>query len=265
MVQAKGCRVSKVDIRDYKVRAGAVQLPSKYILSHPQKIKHQGSVNSCVAHAVSSILEYHDKGRHKLSTNFIYGFYDDNEFGMYLRDACEVVQKYGDMLESECPGNYEKPMAHRIFASQVNDSNIKNGYPYHVESYFACPTYKDIKYAIYNYGPVLGALRWYDDYEDNNGYITFNKASGMGHHAIVIYGWDETGFWCQNSWGTSFGRLGNFHIDYDQNLVAEARAFIDYDNNQDDENLVVPSQVLPKPVYKFANSILNAWNRSKLD
>jgi hypothetical protein len=40
---------------------------------------------------------------------------DDYEMGMYLRDACDIVRNYGDVLDSKCPGNYEKPMAHRIF------------------------------------------------------------------------------------------------------------------------------------------------------
>ena len=263
MSYAKGCRLSKTDVRDYRVRAGAgIVLPDKFMLKHPQKIKQQGSVNSCVAHATSSILEYHDKGQHTLSTNFIYGFMDDHEMGMYLRDACDIVRNYGDVLDSECPGNYEKPMAHRIFQSFINDSNINNAYPYHIESYFSCATYRDIKYAIYKYGPVLGALRWYDDcWYDYDGNVHFDQNSAMGYHAIVIYGWDETGFWCQNSWGVKWGKQGNFHIDYADNLIAEARAFIDYDNNKDDTNLEVPT--IPKPIAKLSNKILNAWNKTK--
>jgi hypothetical protein len=44
---------------------------------------------------MSTILEYFDKGRNNLSTNFIYGLQKElcsNETkGMYLRDACKIV------------------------------------------------------------------------------------------------------------------------------------------------------------------------------
>jgi hypothetical protein len=36
MSYAKGCRLSKTDVRDYKVRAGAgITLPNRFMLNHP--------------------------------------------------------------------------------------------------------------------------------------------------------------------------------------------------------------------------------------
>jgi hypothetical protein len=36
MSYAKGCRLSKTDVRDYRVRAGAgIVLPDKFMLKHP--------------------------------------------------------------------------------------------------------------------------------------------------------------------------------------------------------------------------------------
>jgi hypothetical protein len=36
----------------------------------------------------------------------------------------------------------------------------------------------------------------------------------LGGHAFLIVGYDQTGFWIQNSWGTSWGNTGFAHLDY---------------------------------------------------
>ena len=90
-VLSLGCKLSPVDLRDYKICAGA-QLPDSFELDFSDiKVKNQGSVSSCVAHAMSTILEYHAHSNYQLSTNFIYGIrkalYNQQGKGMYLRDA----------------------------------------------------------------------------------------------------------------------------------------------------------------------------------
>ena len=255
-----GCLLSEIDVRDYTINSKNAQLPARFELPKYQKVKDQGNVGSCVAHALSSILEYHDRGQHKLSTNFIYGFQQSNISGMTLRDACDIAKKHGDMLESECPGNYERPNAHTYFQSYVNSSNINNGYHFRIASYYKCAVYKDIKYGIYKYGPVLATIKWPNNYKiDLQGnLIPTNKNEQFSYHAVVIYGWDETGFLCQNSWGKFWGKLGYFHIRYQDNLIAEARAIVDYDNPKDDA-LVAPTPVMPKYVYHLVNKVRNLF------
>ena len=71
-----GCKPSPKDLRDYKIANLSqrnITYPEHFILDNLPQIKNQTTVNSCVAHAMSSILEYHDKSVHTLSTNFIYG------------------------------------------------------------------------------------------------------------------------------------------------------------------------------------------------
>lgn len=69
-----GCLPAKVDLRDYKMTVGAVVLPEEFVCEdYASRIKNQKSVNSCVAHSMSTILEHHSKNEYALSTNFIYG------------------------------------------------------------------------------------------------------------------------------------------------------------------------------------------------
>ena len=112
-----GALKPKVDKRDYRIVAGASELPDFYMCEDLPPVKNQRSVSSCVAHATSSILEVFNKketGKFvPLSTNFIYGMqgvaFSRLEGGMYLRDACKIVKEYGDATEQSVGGNVEQP------------------------------------------------------------------------------------------------------------------------------------------------------------
>lgn len=255
-----GCKLSKFDLRDYKIKARAVQLPVSYYLPQYSRIKDQGTVGSCVAHATSSVLEYYDKGHSALSTNFIYGFQNRMSGGMYLKDACKIAQQYGDMLEADCPGNVEVPMCHQKYLTAAADkTKMDKASRYRIQSYFNCNTDDDIKYAIMNYGPCIAALRWYDGFSASSltGNLTVNCSGSMCYHCIMIYGWDETGFWCQNSWGRNWGKEGIFHIKYSDNLIAEAKALVDCINTNE-LNVVMPKTNKVLDIfYKGVNCVLN--------
>jgi N-acetylmuramoyl-L-alanine amidase/Papain family cysteine protease len=51
-----------------------------------------------------------------------------------------------------------------------------------------------------------------------NGVIEMGETR-LGGHAFAIVGYDEQGFWLQNSWGTTWGRKGFAHLTYDDWLA----------------------------------------------
>ena len=239
-----GGKPPKRDIRDYKLAKFICPLPESFSLSNLPRVKDQENVRSCVAHAMSSIMEYFEQGKTDLSTNFIYGIQKKicgySGTGMYLQNACKIAQKYGDMLEKDCPGNDEVPVCCKKAEKAFADKNKSNtAYVYKVKNYFNCKDFDDIKKAIYRYGPVLGSVKWYDDYQcDKNGVLfrDSTKKSNYGYHTIMIYGWTKEGFLCQNSWGENWGNKGRFILPYSIPL-AEAKGFADADNNM---NIIVP-------------------------
>ena len=266
-----GCIFSNYDSRDYKLVAEAVMnsdLPNEFVLEQIGDVKNQKSVGSCVAHAMSTILEYHAHYYNKeLSTNFIYGIqkelFDRDGRGMILRDACSIVQKYGDMLEIDCPGNDEVPECHEIASNAFNDTNkVSRAYNYHIKSYYSCNSIDDIKYALINHGPVLGALEWYKEYKVNDkGILTGNPTTYSGGHAVVIYGYNEDGFICQNSWGKMWGKKGTFIVPYDIQF-REARGIVDYENVIDDDIKKPLSGFLWNFIYKIINFVVNLFSKS---
>ena len=79
-----GAIYSGVDVRDYKMvcASGGVELPEEFELK-TVRIKNQGSVGSCVAHALSSIVEYYNADQcgdtTEMSTGYIYGNSSESE------------------------------------------------------------------------------------------------------------------------------------------------------------------------------------------
>lgn len=267
-----GCLPEKKDIRDYKLKAGvisAADLPEEFTFDVEVPVKNQGTVNSCVAHAMSSILESYTED--DLSTNFIYGtqkmLYGHEGEGMYLRDACATALKYGDMKYEDCPGNIEVPDCYESAEATFKVPEKKEAaYYYRINRYFTCNSPAEIKYAIYNYGPVLAALNWsYSFYVNDKGILSCEEKSPeyCGGHAIMVIGWTKDGFLCQNSWGADWGMNGRFILPYTMSFT-EARGIEDYNNvlDEDKDPIKEPSMALTlKVIYTIINKILNFFKR----
>ena len=261
-----GCKLPLFDARDYKLNGAIVSsqvLPDKFELTDLPDIKNQWSTNSCVAHAISSILEYHTKNEVDLSTQFIYGIQKKETghdgMGMYLRDACKIVHKYGDMTLNDCPGNQEIPKCYSPAEESLEDEEkVKTAYQFRVQTYYGLNSIDDIKYALVNHGPVLGSLKWLKHYkcDKKTGILSSPDDEPSGYHAIVIYGYNEIGFMCQNSWGDTWGKDGRFIIPYETPIV-EAWGLIDYIN---EDEIIVPDRKWWKDIlYSAINFIVNAF------
>ena len=232
-----GALEPKVDVRDYKIAAAGAEYPKVWQVDFLPSVKNQKSVGSCVAHATSSILEYFNQqetGEYKkLSTDFIYGMQgvklNRAKPGMYLRDACKIVKEYGDCLKDTISTNTEQPKCTDMLNEVLNEDIYKEAKIYQVLSYASCKTEKEIKHALINYGPVLASMRWYDKNKVNGEIIEMDKTSDYGSHAIMIYGWNEKGWLCQNSWGKTWNNDGRFIIPYEDKLN-EAWSFVDATN-----------------------------------
>lgn len=265
-----GCRPPKVDLRDYKIVSGAADTYPETFELAPPKVKNQKSVNSCVAHVTSSILEYFDslKGEtHTLSTNFIYGIqkklcgYDGE--GMYLGDACSIVKDYGDPMETLCSGNTEIPKVHTIAETAfAKEEVLENAYCFKIKAYYSCKTTNAIKKALTKGCPVLASVKWYSTYKLDSNYVLQDiQMGGYSYHAIMIYGWNEKGFLCQNSWGTSWGDNGRFILPYEIE-PAEAKALIDEDIDIDTSDVIIPKRsTFLDIIYKILNFIINIFRK----
>lgn len=257
-----GALAPKVDVRDYKVAASPATYPAKFEITILPPVKNQQVVGSCVAHTAAEILEHFNEvetGSFKpLSTDFIYGMQGiemgRKESGMYLRDACKIVTKYGDCLQTTIPTNTEQPKCSDNLQNILTSDIYNEAKAFRTRSYARCSTDDAIKHALMNYGPVMGSTKWYNKYVINNKVITFDKTSEGGYHAIMIYGWCSSGWLCQNSWGKEWNGNGRFILPFGE--VKEAWSFVDATAAK--EEIFIPKKNTGlNIIYKIFNAIAN--------
>lgn len=225
MINNYSCLQSPIDLRDYRLRLTDVlsaEYPKEFKVDMLHRIKNQRSICSCVAHALASILEYYDGNKSPLSTNFIYGIqnkvFGTRGPGMFIRLACKIALKYGDMDADLCPGNTEVDKVYELAEKAFADKDkMDDAYKHKLKGYFKIRSTKELKYTLMKYGPVIASVKWYDNYVFNNvtKFIVSDKKGGYGRHAIVIYGWDDSGWYCQNSWGSNWGNNGLFKLHFE--------------------------------------------------
>lgn len=217
-----GALFSKPDVRDYVASTKLSEFPEEFELKMP-KVKNQGSVGSCVAHSLSTVVEYFNKketGRHReMSTGYIYGnrrLSLHKGSGMYTRDAIHTVSKYGDVPNTYFNVNVEVPEAIEKFEAEVDKIEDK-GYKFKFAEYFKLKNDNSIKASLMENGPVVLAMPWYDDIDIVDGVMNtdYVKTAKTGGHCMVIYGWNDIGWKVQNSWGSYWGDKGHVVIPYE--------------------------------------------------
>lgn len=211
-----GAMPPKIDIRDYKyMPAGATQetYPAEFACWTPE-VKNQGNVNSCVAHVAAELEEYFnhkEKGTYdQLSVGYVYGCrYNYKGQGMYLRDALKTLKDKGVCIYEELPYNEEVPEMINIFNKKTDYKTDKYN---KITTYFSVDPkdYLKIKHSLVHCGPMMISVPWYEDFQVVDGVIQSpsNMNCPFGHHAILLYGWEEKGWRIQNSWGKEWGNEG---------------------------------------------------------
>ena len=211
--------ISPFDIRDYRIAVSMTEFPETFALP-TVSVKNQASTGSCVAHACSTVVEYHNKRQENtnvvFSTEFIYGYRPAGYYvgtGMCIRDALKTICKLGDVPLTTLRGNHEYAEAMEIVESKIGE--LKDAaYPHRISSYAKVKTDDEIKQALMSQGYVVVSMPWYADYKLQNGVYTWTSEEEYGLHAVVIYGWDERGWLVQNSWGSTWGQKGRFVVPF---------------------------------------------------
>lgn len=259
---------SSYDARDYKIKADS-EFPEEFELPYKVSVKNQGSKPTCVAHAVSSLIEYHnliETGKYrKFSTEFIYGTRNIGYYigdGMVIRDALKTVQKYGDCYYADCPGNHDTADAMNNVNEKVEEYRDL-AYPHRIGSYYRVKTPEEIKTALMNHGPVVISMTCKDNaYIADDIYCYPQDAENSGRHCVLVVGWNENGWIIQNSWGALYAGDGYFTLPFDFK-INEAWGTTD---QKDDCSLLkrkTRNKFMNK-IYKIINRIINwFYNRKK--
>lgn len=259
MILNKDVVRSPYDARDYTIAADTA-FPEEFVLEVKVPVKNQGMKPTCVAHALCSVVEYHNlrqRGSYeKFSTEFIYGTREDGYYigdGMCIRDGLKTIQRYGDTYLIDCSGNHDLDKAMENVSARSEELR-ELAYPHRISSYFKLNTEEEIKTALMKYGVVVVSMNTYRDAKLVDDVYTYDPTKGSGRHCVFIYGWNKKGWLVQNSWGTWYGGDGRFILPFDFKLN-EAWGVVD---NITEGELIKPkrSETLDI-IYKIFNALVN--------
>lgn len=248
MEQQMGCIISPKDLRDYKIsKICMLTEPPETFSLEPTIIKNQGMVGSCVAHALSSMLE---KEKNIIySTGWIYGyrpFYYHQGTGMCPREALKTLQKVGAVQEQDFSVNVEMSEAkERVDSRLTYLKRLANEFK--IKSYVRLHNETEIKQFLYNSKTPIPFSAYVGGMKMNNGIIEIPKTTEIiGSHMMLIIGWNENGFIIQNSWGAEWGNNGTAILPYEYTI--EEAWGINFNNSQ--------TEYIEKPKFYFIRKLI---------
>jgi len=181
------------------------------------KIRDQGSDGACTGFALASSIDYikRSSGKPKFmaSSRMLYEMAKHHDEwpkekyeGSSLRGAIQGWKHCGVCSEESWPyyvSRSKKGMLTIEKAKEARQNTI--GAYYRIR-----PILADFHSAIAEIGVIVVSAKIHDKWDKPiNGIIEYKDGlEKTGGHAFAIVGYNDRGFWIQNSWGTKWGRNG---------------------------------------------------------
>ena len=256
-----GCKKEINDKRDFKMKISKIAkintFPKEHKIKMP-RVKNQGTINSCVAHSLSTFMEeYYKEENKKFSVGFIYGYRPYNycqEEGMYPREALKTLQKIGDVKQDDFPYNKEIPEIKELVDKNIDRLKIiaEN---YKITSYARIYNKEDILKCLYENCPVPISVPVYNNLKVNQDNVIEQPDGEIeGYHMVILYGWNEEGYLLQNSWGEDWGNNGCAILPYDYPIDSAWAISINKNN-------IETYQTIFQKIYKLIQQIINYFKQ----
>lgn len=222
-----------VDFRDKLYVPTLVEVPKEYSLDrHLAKTKgkipilNQQFEGSCTGHALAAVAHYLLQTRQivpdavEVSPHMLYTLakkYDEwpgsHYSGSSARGAIKAWHKHGVCSKSTWPSTKKDERLDRAIAHDALTRPLG--------AYFRV-NHKDLvamHSAITEAGILFVTLDTHEGWDNvkSDGIVQFDadKFISGGGHAVALVGYDQKGFWFQNSWTKNWGKKGYGHICYD--------------------------------------------------
>jgi len=240
----KDARKDPLDLRDWEYRPSLQPLPHEIDNRPkvPKPIRHQGEEGSCTGFGLMAVANYLIHNRRDIdptlkvsvSPRMFYEMakrYDEwphderaeraNRYderareeyqGSSIRGAMKGWYKHGVCSETEWPYVENQHDTRLTPRRQLRARERPLGAYYRVRHLHL----NHMHSALHDVGILYASAAIHEGWGnvDHDGKIPFRRPCGGGH-AFAIVGYDEHGFWIQNSWGTDWGLGGFGRISYD--------------------------------------------------
>jgi len=220
------------DKRDYAVGVVGIEVPEEIDMREfVPEVKSQGSLQSCVSHAICSSIEMQinmqDPRRYvPLSElyNYYYGRIESNllpltNSGMYPRDAIKSVKKDGIALEVAHPYNVQNYNKEPSSAAK----SVAHVYSAMTKEYFRVFSDINMKEKLALGLPVIISVPVYGYWHSVDRGIVRKPIPDdkpEGSHMLLVVGYNQYGWICLNSWNkTNWGDKGFCYLPYGYEIV----------------------------------------------
>ncbi len=212
-------RTDAPDFRDFIYQPALIALKPKLAVPAQLNIRHQGDKPACTGFGLAAVIDRlmtvakHRKAGQQagVSSLMLYEMAlrydewgDEDDAGSSCRGAIKGWYNMGVCQETLYPYSTGPKPAWTVDAA-------KDARNHTIGAYFRMGTrISDYHAALNEVGAIYcSALvhKGWDEPDPDTGQINFQRKS-LGGHAFAIVGYDQDGFWIQNSWGSDWGKGG---------------------------------------------------------
>ena len=226
---------SPLDLRDYDYSmitcsSDSVDIPENFVLDYNFPILNQGSVGSCVAHALSCMKSNID-GVNKdnmYSVGFIYANRQEDDWqgtGMVTREALKNLVKYGDCRKSSFPINEEYPSIVNTLNNYGKQKLLDEADDHKSLAYIKLDVDEIKEYLVKYKKPIAISVYVYDNFHEankNGGKIpSIPDGNKRGSHLMLCIGYEGDNLILINSWGDYNGDKGKYYLDINSDIIKE--------------------------------------------
>jgi hypothetical protein len=223
-----GVKKDPLDLRDLMYEGSLLELP--LVIDNRENVPFvldQGVEGACTGFGLAAVVNYllqnhEDSSLHpgeSVSTRMLYEMarrYDEWEGEAYegssIRGAMKGWHKHGVCTDALWP--YHRNRAGMLTPeAQLDALRRPLGNYFRVRHRHLEQMHGALKEAGILYASALVHEGW-NRVSGRTGKIPY-RTEKIGGHAFAIVGYDEAGFWIQNSWGEDWGRGGFCHLGYD--------------------------------------------------
>jgi hypothetical protein len=218
------------DMRDWIYQPALIQLKATLPPPDDLRILNQGTEGACTGFGLAGAINLLNAKRNpddkiRVSPRMLYEMarkFDEWEGEEYSGSSCRGAIKgwanMGVCEESFWPYKPSKPGSLSLLAAKNARSNTIGAY------YRMTPRVADFHAALNETGTIFCSANVHSGWARNlvkSGEIPL-RPGRTGGHAFALVGYNEKGFWIQNSWGTGWGNDGIAlwsYEDWERNLV----------------------------------------------
>lgn len=208
-------------------------LPERYDwreqVENPPSIVNQGGCGSCWAFGTTAVLRW----QIAINRGENVGLSEQEILSCSNKGSCRGG--YFAHTYQEAKGQSESSEFPYTGRDSKCKTGLSNRYPVKSWGYIGgknrAPSVSEIKYYLYNYGPVGVTITSNGALQSFRGAGIFRSCTrGETNHIVHIVGWDDKdGVWIVgNSWGTNWGNKGYFKIPFGCSRVGEIATYVVY-------------------------------------